>query len=582
MATVSGSDLPAGGRSGGKIIKKRWRRSATTPYDRPPPPPPGQEVPHGSPNWLTGVIFPATRMIASGAVKMISSVFDSSSSSSSDSEGEGEGEGDLENVADEDNNGPPDDVGQLNKECMISSDGRNKEPQLTLFNSVTKSAIARLLMQERFSRQEGDALVQIIESRVLDPVGGEVADSTRVDVPVANAKYDAADLCTEAVKEARKWLEEKKVGSSPQSDLAHKSRTLNTVFQQFEIDTGSPVDYAKSYMKSRTPWTSPLVQSTELQTPFPLTRELFREGTSASFDVGVLPSSKKRNSRASGSWNIEEELRRLRSKASEDMLSSPPSTNVDRSSLQTILKFGKQSAVDLPVCGKVEGNMVDLVTDNQVTDAPRTTATELSSSHGTSGVDLRIDSTENDTLRTPSLLSSEEFQNVAVEMAGEHAGIKSKTPAHLNNGTEPCDDPRSSQRIVPQAEGVTEPQVKQNANGVHVSQARNFAAQAGAGDIYQQPDEGNSSSVNAITNATNCQVEDVCELLSEASVEVPIVDGTNGIVDVSKNVSSVLHEEVSVTLTQSKSDKVTDDGLVVKQEPKKPGKYTRRSRGRGK
>ncbi|CAK9149835.1 unnamed protein product [Ilex paraguariensis] len=83
MASISRPTRTTVARSGGKIVRRRRTAAAKTPYDRAPPPPP----PKG-PNWLTGLVLPATKMIASGAGRLLSSVFtaDTSSSSSSSSE----------------------------------------------------------------------------------------------------------------------------------------------------------------------------------------------------------------------------------------------------------------------------------------------------------------------------------------------------------------------------------------------------------------------------------------------------------------------------------------------------------------
>ncbi|KAK9097861.1 hypothetical protein Syun_024906 [Stephania yunnanensis] len=65
--------------SGGKIVRGRRVREAPSPYARPPPPPPE------NPRWLLGFVGPATRTIASGAGRLISSLFRSDSSGSSSS-----------------------------------------------------------------------------------------------------------------------------------------------------------------------------------------------------------------------------------------------------------------------------------------------------------------------------------------------------------------------------------------------------------------------------------------------------------------------------------------------------------------
>lgn len=74
MASISGSRRLLEPRSGGKIVRRRRTETAKTPYDRPPPP---SNSASRSPNWLSRFVFSPTRFIATGAGKLLSSVFDS-------------------------------------------------------------------------------------------------------------------------------------------------------------------------------------------------------------------------------------------------------------------------------------------------------------------------------------------------------------------------------------------------------------------------------------------------------------------------------------------------------------------------
>nr|GFA67007.1 hypothetical protein [Tanacetum cinerariifolium] len=87
-----------------------------------------------------------------------------------------------------------------------------------------------------------------------------------------------------------------------------------------EGDAGSPIDVAKSYMRVRPPWTSPISHDNS-PTPSPLATDLFKERTPYS-GGGTSFSSAKKDYLTAGSWNIQEEIRRVRTKATEDMLSS--------------------------------------------------------------------------------------------------------------------------------------------------------------------------------------------------------------------------------------------------------------------
>lgn len=97
MASTSRSRRLPEPRSGGKIVRPRRTASAKTPYDRPVP----SNSASRSPNWLSRFVFTPTRFIATGAGKLLSSVFDlepsptssSSFSSSSASSGSDSGPG---------------------------------------------------------------------------------------------------------------------------------------------------------------------------------------------------------------------------------------------------------------------------------------------------------------------------------------------------------------------------------------------------------------------------------------------------------------------------------------------------------
>ncbi|GFZ08246.1 hypothetical protein Acr_20g0000540 [Actinidia rufa] len=81
MASIYRSRRTTDERSGGKIVRRRRIAAAKTPYDRPIP----ENAPPQNPNWLTGFIFPTSRMIATSATKLISSIINSDNSSSSSS-----------------------------------------------------------------------------------------------------------------------------------------------------------------------------------------------------------------------------------------------------------------------------------------------------------------------------------------------------------------------------------------------------------------------------------------------------------------------------------------------------------------
>ncbi|KAL2655500.1 hypothetical protein AAZV13_04G068800 [Glycine max] len=317
MASVPGS------RSGGKIV--RTRRSAAarshTPYDRPAPPP---EPP--SPNWLSRFVISPSRFIASGAGKIFSSVLDLDNSPSDSSSA-------TCSLSSSANDSDAEEVGTFDDENDNPSEGDvalSKGLQPFVRNSKNKHMIEQLLMKESFSREECDRLIKIIRSRVVDPANDDDGDKRPTDMSnKILGNTDSPELHDVAIMEAKKWLQEKKSALDTNTDIGYGSLSLNLVaLPQDPKDEGSPVDVAKSYMCTRPPWASPSIDHTKPQTPSGI--QLFKEETPYLFGNNSMPSSKlKRDSAATGSWSIQDEIRRVRSRATEELLRSLPSSKID-------------------------------------------------------------------------------------------------------------------------------------------------------------------------------------------------------------------------------------------------------------
>ncbi|KAI3728181.1 hypothetical protein L6452_16813 [Arctium lappa] len=317
-------DVPAG-RSGGKILKARKTAARKTPYDRPtshqPQPPLLQPE---SPSWFSGLALPA-KFVAGGASKFFSSFWNPkswsapSSSSSSSSDSDSESEDDYE-----DNENPSDGVIELNQQQKDRSSRK----------SETLHLIEQLLMLEQYSREECDKLIEIINSRVVDYSMREGVDAGP-SMTRGWTNDETPDRRSQVILEAKKWVAEKKYRSGSKLDLDNGIYALKSVTtpQSTEGEAGSPVDVAKSYMRARPPWASPINHNNSL-TPSPLAADLFKEGTQYASGGGISFSSAKRDYLSAGSWNIEDEIRRLRSKATEDMLSSNRSLKLASSMLE--------------------------------------------------------------------------------------------------------------------------------------------------------------------------------------------------------------------------------------------------------
>ncbi|KAE8671412.1 COP9-signalosome 5B [Hibiscus syriacus] len=345
MASVSGADQRRPPRSGGKMLRPRRTMSRTTPYDRPRLFNSTQQ----NPNWISKHLFSPTRAVVSGATRVLSSVFGLESSSSSSSS---------------DRDSTSDDTGGTNDGQDVSSQGLNNiehgEPQPFAGKIETKRLIEQLLMQE----EECDKLTNIIKSRVVDSPVTRGMWLERLNEMADRADVNNHDLCGTAVIEAKKWLEEKKSGSNSKSELHHgtSAQKFLTLAHSIEGEAGSPLDMAKTYMRTHPPWASPALNDIEFRSQRPFGVPLFKEETPYSIGGKYLSSSKvllyaysfvdwmsnvcllilfymtnvhgglKRDSPATDSWNIQEEIRKVRSKATEEMLRTLSSPKIDWSS----------------------------------------------------------------------------------------------------------------------------------------------------------------------------------------------------------------------------------------------------------
>lgn len=92
---------------------------------------------------------------------------------------------------------------------------------------------------------------------------------------------------------------------------------------------------------------------------------------------------KRRGSSGTGSWNIQEEIRRVRSKATEEMLRTLPSSKIDWSAFALEHKSSRKSLV----AENLEDGKRDKMHDSaQPIDASLNLAIERTTSHGFPGV----------------------------------------------------------------------------------------------------------------------------------------------------------------------------------------------------
>ncbi|KAK9946776.1 hypothetical protein M0R45_012222 [Rubus argutus] len=380
MASISRSRPALEAGSGGKIVRTRRAARVRTPYDRPtftnPPP--------ENPNWLSRFLYSPTRSIVSNAGKVLSSVFRSDSSSSSE-DGSDDDEDDGDYVSSQEDDG-------LKK--------RNGTSETVFRQGETKHAIEQLLRQETFSREECDKLIKIIKSRVVGCTTIEDAENTRPNI-------DTPDLSAAAVSEAKKWLMEKRLGSASKSDLDYGTMSSVLFPQGDEDDGGSPADVAKSYMRARPPWASPSIQHGELKSASPLGMQLFNEESKYSIGGNSVSTSKlKRDSPATGSWNIQEEIRRVRTKATEEMLRSIPSTRIDWSAFSLENRSTLNSLPD----GKQEADMGSKL--RKASGSTMNSSLGITTTHGFEVLEKTQDGLQIEASPLPAIISSERNQDL--------------------------------------------------------------------------------------------------------------------------------------------------------------------------
>ncbi|XP_020523651.1 uncharacterized protein LOC18435567 isoform X2 [Amborella trichopoda] len=353
MSAIFEPRSPSNGErgSGGKIRRKRGNGvHGASPYRRPEA---SCDVHEKKPSWLS--------RFANGAGKFLSSAFlgretgSPSSSSSSDSEEKYEEENEAADSGDFVESKPD----EIFSEAMENLDTASL---VVPFMGEAKTTIVKLIQQETFSRSEYINLTRILKSRVVDSshVLHEGEDATHQEFHDASGlkslffsgtnhlpyhmrnssvvsprrvndfgsgtpKSLARDLENTAVMEAKKWVEEKKLESSPGQNLG--PCTLNTTPLPIVTEVGqcSPVDVAKSYMKFRPAWASPSASDIGYGTPSPIGSHQFVGHTPYPIGDSPLLSSKasKRYSLAiDASLN---EIRRVRLKSKE--IAALPSAN---------------------------------------------------------------------------------------------------------------------------------------------------------------------------------------------------------------------------------------------------------------
>ncbi|XP_047942421.1 protein KAKU4-like isoform X1 [Salvia hispanica] len=554
--------------AGGKMVTNRRRqRLAATPYDRPLPSPSLK-----SPNWLTGVVIPSARALASGAGKFISSAIFSDSESSSSEDFDSASEDGADNINEYES--PRDGVNALNEEKLTGGEMKEygRESQLSMQRSETKWLIEQLIMQENFSREECDRLTKVLHSRVNH---WSVETGDKRSIANSPRKTDEEDpyILNKAVQEARNWFQEKKGGSSSVAEFAHGTCNLNSAaIDHMEIGAGSPVDMARSYMKERPPWASP-TEHVELRTPLTTTMKLFKERTPYSVTEDILSSSQRRSSLASESWNIQEELRKVRSKAVEDMLRTPPAKYDSSFSIAAT----KEESMGAGGVGEEifkshffwKTKPIDAFMDVGVNADPALVALESrQDAKGSETPSSHPDASASEIIKDPETIPND----------GVHAPSKLSHPTSPVHTDQHSADPHAAKIGGPPETGVAEPGGSPCTNGFTPAQASSPEA-VGAQNSKQYDVENHNdaaSNKNMPTNGTT-NMDGNCELLTEADMEVPTVTETESINSGSHISVDMQNEESQLETTQPSAEEKPEVVMTAKQQAKKVGRTTRRS-----
>ncbi|KAL2896824.1 Protein KAKU4 [Bienertia sinuspersici] len=539
---------------GGKILKNNNRKFLrVNPYSRPSTSSPPSQDPE-NPNWFSGLIYPA-KVIANGAGKILS-FFGSDYSSSSDadsSENEEDDDEEIENEMSCQEDDQPDKVPDadlqkngLGLTMLLQCTALEANLRANIVNLIlkvlspsnksdSKRAIEQMVIQESYTRKEANELIKLVRSRIVDTNGtfGQTTPNVR----------------TTAIMEARKWLQDKRSGSKKfdnERDFSNvaspshvESRHLACAyrvsrahasvawFETIKIsrnEKGSPVDMARSYMQNRPAWASPTLKQAEAGSSSPLGMLHFKDETPKS----TLRSSElKRGSFASGSWNLLEEIRRVRTKASEELLASAPLSKTILSSFSP-----ESNAPQDPVSNKGDPERAGPAESTH--DRPDNVLPYAAAS-------------------TPSRASQDDDTVRSVEHQGS-----------------------------PEAAGLTNNAVEQ----LKCTTAEMVLGALHLGDLDQGQDkthearpleEGNGNLFDASHGERDIHTEENSNPREEPAIDIP----TDNVINGSQNSSSMKHE-----LPQDISQPVIEDGPAVKvkatQERKSRGYNTRKGKGSSK
>nr|XP_019702719.1 nuclear pore complex protein NUP1 isoform X4 [Elaeis guineensis] len=212
-----------GGGIGGKFRRRPHRRAATTPYDRPPAVARGlrgRTAEAGRNGWLSKLVDPASRFIASSTSRIFSSVFGKRLALPEAPEGNHQSSQEAPEVA----------CTLLYPSSKLLENERNGAEQTNNPDTSGISELEELLKQKTFTRVEFDYLTQLLRSRTFEPDRSKPTTNKEEKEETVVSAQDNGVGCSKSFQ-----------------DFSTPSKSLMIP----EVEAASPAELAKAYMGSR-------------------------------------------------------------------------------------------------------------------------------------------------------------------------------------------------------------------------------------------------------------------------------------------------------------------------------------------
>nr|XP_017241041.1 PREDICTED: protein KAKU4-like isoform X4 [Daucus carota subsp. sativus] len=370
MNTTSRAKITGAGDKSGGNIAKR-RRHNTLKTPYDRPPPQSPEN-FGIKQLSSDFFADTSRMIAKGAIKFLTFMTDTDHISSSSE---------------------TDDDDVVSCDDDVYAPFENDSTSTEMVRMSPKWVIGKLLLQETFSKKESDKLIEIINSRVVDcfPMG-EGQDAGLIEMP--RGKCGTDDRCGTAVMQDKHWLNK----------------------------------------KACPPCASPSLRPSGLRTPSPMATDHYKDEALSTLSCTSFPSTQERGTHSARSWNIQDEVRKVRFKAAEDILHAFPSKkiglsiNSEQKTFQNSIVPGGGSTVDKMQLSKSLPDKEDVDASVKLLSGPST----IHDSKDSFDFGLKQDGMQAEHLFTnPSTSVSEPNQHLTVEGASTSDSHHSMNLEHL-------------------------------------------------------------------------------------------------------------------------------------------------------